>query len=83
MGILMGIIITIVLSIGLTYWVNDGNPRVFQQIIWKITHQINVIFDSIQSILPWFRNEFDITFNAWKLLIDWSWEILDVKERVS
>jgi hypothetical protein len=52
MGILMGIIITIVLSIGLTYWVNDGNPRVFQQIIWKITHQINVIFDSIQSILP-------------------------------
>ena len=52
MGILMGIIITIVLSIGLTYWVNDGSPRVFQQIIWKITHQINVIFDSIQSILP-------------------------------
>jgi hypothetical protein len=52
MGILMGIIITIALSIGLTYFINDGNPRVFQQIIWQITHRINVIFDSIQSMLP-------------------------------
>jgi|APSaa5957512535_1039671.scaffolds.fasta_scaffold09000_8 hypothetical protein len=52
MGILMGIIITIALSIGLTYYVNDGNPRVFQEIIWKITHNINGIFDSIQSLLP-------------------------------
>ena len=48
----MGIIITIILSIGLTYFINDGNPQVFQEIIWKITHNINSILNSIQSMLP-------------------------------